>query len=282
MQSTIPQKPFKHEVALPVIGQGTWEMEHDDDPAKAIRVGIEHGLTHIDTAEMYGSGRVEAMLGKALRGCRDQTYLVSKVLPFNASRHGTIAACERSLRHLRTDYLDLYLLHWPGSEPLEETVAAFEQLQTDGKIRAWGVSNFDVDDLEKLLTVAPATEVACNQVLYHPGERTIETRVLPFCTHHDIPVVAYSPVGHGSLMRSAGKRGADTLARIAQARGVSVYQVALQFVICHNNVFAIPKASRVEHVLDNAAAAGWTLSQDEVDALEAALPAPSRGHLPML
>jgi diketogulonate reductase-like aldo/keto reductase len=263
---------------VPVIGQGTWQMEADDRAAAADALvrGLDAGMSHVDTAEMYGSGRVEELVGRALGARRSELFLVSKVLPENASRRGAVAACERSLRRLRTDHLDLYLLHWPGSHSLEDTIAAFEALRTAGKIRAWGVSNFDVADLEEAIATAGEGRVACNQVLYHLGERGIEHRVLPYCEAHGIPVVAYSPFGSGRFPgpRSAGGRA---LAEIAAAHGASARQVALAFLVRHPNVWAIPKAARAEHALDNAAAGDLVLRHEDIERIERAFP---RGPLP--
>src|SRR6202045_1077775 len=205
---------------VPVVGQGTWYIERGDrqNAIAALRRGIDLGMTHIDTAEMYGDA--ELVIAEAISGRRDETYLVSKVLPSNASRRGTIAACERSLTRLKTDRLDCYLLHWRGNVPLAETVAAFEQLGTAGKIRSWGVSNFDADDLDEMLDVAGEGSIACNQVLYHLQERAIEHAVIPWCAKHNVAVVAYSPFGHhdfpeprskgGELLQTIAKRHAAT------------------------------------------------------------------------
>jgi diketogulonate reductase-like aldo/keto reductase len=251
-----------------VIGQGTWQMEGERAAAiTALRRGLDAGTTHVDTAEMYGSGRVEEIVAEAIADRRDEVFLASKVLPGNASRRGTIAACERSLARLRTDRLDLYLLHWPGDHPLADTVAAFEELRAAGKIRAWGVSNFDAGELADVVRIAGPNRVACNQVLYHLRERAIEHEVIPFCVEHGIAVVAYSPFGSGSF--PARDR---TLSAIAQAHGASPYQVALRFLVRDPNLFAIPKASSVEHALDNAAAAPLALSEDEIARIERAFP----------
>jgi diketogulonate reductase-like aldo/keto reductase len=253
-------------------------MEEDERAAvvDALVRGLDAGLDHVDTAEMYGGGRVEELVGQALGARRSELFLVSKVLPENASRKGTVAACERSLRRLRTDHLDLYLLHWPGSHPLEATIAAFEDLRAAGKIRAWGVSNFDVEDLEDAIAIAGEGRVACNQVLYYLGERGIEHRVLPYCEAHGIPVVAYSPFGSGRFPgpRSAGGR---VLLEIAAAHGASARQVALAFLVRHSNVWAIPKAARAAHALDNAAAGDLLLTPDELERIDRAFP---RGPLP--
>ena len=275
-------RPFANSgVSLPIIGQGTWYMERDEDPVGALRRGLDLGLTHIDTAEMYGSGAVERIVGEAVQGRREEVYLVSKVLPSNASRNGTVKACERSLKQLNTDYLDLYLLHWPGHHPLGETLEAFESLTQTGKIRGFGVSNFDVEDLEELMSATEPDRIVCNQVLYHPNERTAEGRVLPWCREHGIAMVAYSPLGHGSLPGS-NSEGGRIMGEIASERGVTTSQVALQFVTRHADVFAIPKASDVHHVKDNACAGEWCLSKKETERLERALPKPRGGGLPML
>jgi diketogulonate reductase-like aldo/keto reductase len=250
------------------IGQGTWEMEHERrDAITALRHGLDAGMTHIDTAEMYGAGAVEERVGEAIAGRRGEVFLASKVLPENASRRSTTLACERSLARLRTDRLDLYLLHWPGDHPLEDTVSAFESLRAAGKILAWGVSNFAVDELTEVLEIAGPGRVACNQVLYHLRERAIEHELIPFCVEHDIAVVAYSPFGSGRF--PARDR---TLRAIAEAHGVSAYQVALRFLVRDPHVFAIPKASRAAHALDNARAMELELGPDDVQRLDRAFP----------
>lgn len=271
-------------IELPVIGQGTWQMEHDDrnQAIAAIRAGLDAGMTHIDTAEMYGSGEVEGIVAEAIAGRRDEVFLVSKVLPQNASRRGTIAACEQSLRRLRTERLDLYLLHWPGSHPLEDTIAAFEELVQKGKIRSYGVSNFDVDELEQALDVAGEGKLLCNQVLYHLEERRIERRLMPFCEEHGIAVVAYSPFGSGRFPspRSAGGR---LLEQIARAHGATARQVALRFLVRNENVFAIPKASSAAHVRDNAGAGDVELTADELSLIDRTFPVGRLGRgLPTL
>jgi diketogulonate reductase-like aldo/keto reductase len=271
-------------VEVPVIGQGTWQMERDprEPCVEAIQQGIDAGMTHVDTAEMYGDGRVEEIVGEAIAGRRDQVFLVSKVLPHNASYEGTLAACARSLRRLGTDRLDLYLLHWPGEHPLEDTFRAFERLVEEGKIRLWGVSNFDDRELEQAVAVAGARRIACNQVLYHLRERTIEHRVIPACRRHDIAVVAYSPFGSGDFP-PPGSRGGRVLGEIAKERGVTARQVALSFLCRAPDVFAIPKAGRARHALDNAAAGDLRLGDEEIQRIEAAFTlGPDRGGLPML
>jgi len=264
------------------IGQGTWYIDRGDrkTAVAALRRGIDLGMTHIDTAEMYGDA--ELVVAEAIAGRRDDIFLVSKVLPSNASRRGTIAACERSLTRLKTDRLDCYLLHWRGSYPLAETVAAFEQLVGEGKIRSWGVSNFDVDDLDELLDAAGEGKIACNQVLYHLGERAIEHAVMPWCKQHGTGVVAYSPFGHNDFPSSRSK-GGDVLGRIAAAHGASPRQVALAFLAREPFVFAIPKASTAEHAADNAAADDLVLTHDEIAAIDKAFPrGPKPRSLPML
>jgi diketogulonate reductase-like aldo/keto reductase len=257
---------------VPPIGQGTWNMERDDraSAVAALRRGIELGMTHIDTAEMYGSGKVEEIVGEAIRGRRERVYLVSKVLPSNASFQGTRQACERSLKRLRTEALDVYLLHWPGSHPLEETFRGFHALLKEGKIRSFGVSNFDVEGMEEALRLSK--EIACNQVLYHLQERSIEHELSPWCERRGIPIVAYSPIGAQNF------RSSEELDRIAAARGATPRQLALAFLIRQRHVFAIPKSSSVAHVEENAAAAELRLSDDEVARIDRAFPrGPWRG-----
>jgi diketogulonate reductase-like aldo/keto reductase len=265
-----------------LIGQGTWYIDRGDrkSAVAALRRGLDLGMNHIDTAEMYGDA--EPVIAEAIAGRRDEVFLVSKVLPSNASRRGTITACERSLARLKTDRLDCYLLHWHGSYPLAETVAAFEQLVSAGKIRAWGVSNFDTDDLDEMLEVAGEGKIACNQVLYHLRERAIEHAVIPWCETHGTAVVAYSPFGHNDFPSAHSKAG-ELLQAIAEAHGVSPRQVALSFLTRLPSVLAIPKASSTEHAVDNAAAGDLVLSADEIAALDKAFPrgAKPRG-LPML
>jgi diketogulonate reductase-like aldo/keto reductase len=260
-----------------VIGQGTWNIDKDRRPTAlaALRRGLDLGLTHIDTAEMYGGGAAEKLVAEAIGGRREQVFLVSKVLPENASRKGTVAACERSLTRLKTDRLDCYLLHWPGEHPLEGTVEALEQLRRDGKIRSWGVSNFDVPELEAVWKLAGA-RLACNQVLYHLQERAIEHAVIPWCVQHGVAVVAYSPFGSGAFPGPRTK-GGRVLAAIATARGATPRQVALAFIVQSRPLFAIPKAGRPDHVEENAAAAAVRLTATDIARLERAFP---RGRRP--
>jgi diketogulonate reductase-like aldo/keto reductase len=269
-----------HDVS--VIGQGTWYIDRGDrkSAVAALRRGLDLGMTHIDTAEMYGDA--ELVIAEAIAGRRDETYLVSKVLPSNASRRGTITACERSLSRLKTDHLDCYLLHWRGSYPLAETVEAFDQLVGAGKIRSWGVSNFDAGDLDELLDVAGKGKIACNQVLYHLQERAIEHAVMPWCAKHNVAVVAYSPFGHNDFPDSRSKGGA-VLQTVAKRHGVSTRQVALAFLGRDAHVFSIPKSSNADHAAENAAAGDLTLGAEDIAALDQAFPrGPKPRSLPML
>jgi diketogulonate reductase-like aldo/keto reductase len=271
-------RAFGRRGQVPVIGQGTWKMENDGraEAIKALRRGLDLGMTHIDTAELYGYGEVEELIGEALDGRRGQVFLVSKVLPQHASFEGTLRACEKSLRRLRTDHLDCYLLHWPGSHPLPETLRALERLQEEGKILSWGVSNFDVDDLEEARAIAGADRIACNQVLYHLDERGVEHRVLPWCVRHGVTLVGYSPFGAGRFPSERTERG-RTLSEVARARGATPHQVALAFLVREPAVLAIPKASTVPHVVENAGAGDIVLTDDEVRRIDAAFP---RGRAP--
>ncbi|HAQ25436.1 MAG TPA: oxidoreductase [Pseudomonas sp.] len=255
-----------------VVGQGTWHM--GENPAErsreiaALRLGIELGMTLIDTAEMYGEGGAEEVVGEAILGRRERVFLVSKVYPHNASRRGVPQACERSLRRLGTDCIDLYLLHWRGQYPLAETVDAFERLREAGKIRRWGVSNCDVDDLQELGDIAAC---ATNQVLYNPEERGIEFDLLPFCQAHDMPVMAYCPVGQGgSLLQD------PAIIEVARRQGAQPGQVALAWALRQPNVLVIPKAVDPAHVRANAAAAELRLSDEELSILDGAFPPPRR------
>jgi diketogulonate reductase-like aldo/keto reductase len=276
------QKFSRNGSNVSVIGQGTWYLDRGDrkSAVAALQRGIDLGMTHIDTAEMYGDA--ELVIADAIAGRRDDLFLVSKVLPSNASRRGTMTACERSLRRLKTDRLDCYLLHWRGSYPLSETVAAFDELVRAGKIRSWGVSNFDVDDLGELLDVAGEGKIACNQVLYHLNERAIEHAVIPWCERHGVAVVAYSPFGHNDFPTPRSKVG-EVLEKIAQAHGASARQIALAFLTRNPSVFAIPKASAAEHAADNAAAGDLSLSDSDIAAIDKAFPrGPMPRSLPML
>lgn len=278
-------KPFGatgREIAT--IGQGSWYIERGDKRAAvaALRRGLDLGLSHIDTAEMYGDGRSEAIVGEAITGRRNETFLVSKVLPHNASKTGTRAACERSLRHLKTDRLDCYLLHWRGPHPLAETVAAFEGLKAEGKILSWGVSNFDEDDLDEALAAAGPGAIACNQVLYHLRERAIEHAVIPWCERNGVAVTAYSPFGHDDFP-SPGSAAGRVLGEIAASHGATARQVALAFLTRRATVFAIPKAAGTAHVEDNAGALHLALTEDDLARIDTAFPRGSKPRsLPML
>ena len=269
-------------VNVPAIGQGTWYIDHGDrkKAVDALRRGLDLGMTHIDTAEMYGDA--EPVVAEAIAGRRDEVFLVSKVLPSNASRRGTVAACERSLKRLKTDRLDCYLLHWRGSYPLAETVAAFDELIAAGKIKSWGVSNFDADDLDELVEVAGEGRIACNQVLYHLRERAIEHAVIPWCEAHDVAVVAYSPFGHDDFPAANTAHG-RVLGEIAAAHGATPRQVALSFLARRPSVFAIPKAATTVHAVDNAGALHLKLSADDLARIEKVFPrGPEPRSLPML
>jgi diketogulonate reductase-like aldo/keto reductase len=259
---------------VPVLGLGTWRMgERRSERAAevaAIRLGLDLGITLIDTAEMYGDGGAEESIAEAIAGKRDGLFIVSKVYPHNASRTGAIAACERSLKRLKTDRLDLYLLHWRGSVPLAETVEAFEALRKDGKIRNWGVSNFDTADMDELAALPKGGSCASNQVLYHLGSRGIEWRLLDACRKAKVMVMAYSPLGQGPLLRK------PALMKIADKHGVDPGAVALAWVLRQPGVVAIPKAVRPEHVRANMKALEVKLDADDLKALDAAFPPPKR------
>jgi diketogulonate reductase-like aldo/keto reductase len=268
--------------SVPVIGQGTWYIDRGDRAAAitALQRGLDLGMTHIDTAEMYGDA--EPVVGEAIAGRRDEVFLVSKVVPSNASRQGTIAACERSLKRLRTDRLDCYLLHWRGQISLAETVAGLEDLVGAGKIRSWGVSNFDAGDLHALSKVAGKGSIACNQVLYHLQERAIEHAVIPWCEQHDVAVVAYSPFGHNDFPSPRSASG-KILQRIGDAHGATPHQVALAFLTRRPSLFAIPKAASAAHAEDNAAAGALVLSAAELATIDEAFPLGREpASLPML
>ncbi len=258
-------------VVLPVIGQGTWNLERDDPAAAvaALRRGLDLGLTHVDTAEMYGDGRVEMLVGRAIAGRRDEVFLVSKVLPAHASRAGVQRACEASLRR-------------PGRHPLEETLAGFADLVRAGKIRFFGVSNFDVDDLARAVAIAGPGAIACNQVLHHLGERAIEHALVPWCAARGIAVVGYSPFGSGDFPAPTS-RGGRVLAEVAARLGATPRQVALAFLVARSDVlFTIPKAARAAHVEENAAAGALVLGAADVARLDAAFPVRPRRRLPVL
>ena len=256
---------------VPVIGQGTWHMGEDPSQRRAevsaLREGVDRGMWLIDSAEMYGEGGAEEVVGEAIEGMRDRVFLVSKVYPHNANRSGVVEACERSLKRLNTEVIDLYLLHWRGGYPLAETVAGFELLREQGKITRWGVSNFDVDDLEELADPACAT----NQVLYNPRSRGIEFDLLPWQQQHQLPLMAYSPVGQGGELLHH-----PALREIAERHNAAPAQVALAWSLREPGVIAIPKAVNIDHIRQNAEAAAIKLGQDDLDLIDSAFPPPGR------
>jgi diketogulonate reductase-like aldo/keto reductase len=259
---------------VPILGQGTWHMAEDPrrrkDEITALRAGIDLGLTLIDTAEMYADGEAEALVGEAIDGRRSEVFLVSKVMPENATERGTVAACERSLGRLSTNYLDLYLLHWRGSVPLKATLEAFAVLIAAGKIRHWGVSNFDVDDMDDLWDTPGGRTVSTDQILYNLTRRGIEYRLMPWCRRHRIPIMAYSPVEQGRLL------GHPALRRVAERHRATPAQVALAWVLRQDGVIAIPKAGTVDHVHENRRALDLELTQQDLAALDRAFPPPTR------
>ena len=260
---------------VPVLGLGTWRMgERKSERGaelKAIKLGLELGIRLIDTAEMYGEGVAEEIVGEAMGALRDEIYLVSKVYPHNASRKGTVAACERSLKRLKTDRLDLYLLHWRGSHPLAETVEAFEALKKAGKIKSWGVSNLDAGDLDELASVPNGSNCVSDQVLYHLGSRGIEWQLLPKCQKSKIMVMAYSPLGQGPLLRK------PALGRLASKHNCDAAAVAVAWVLRHPGVVTIPKATQPDHVRANFKAVDVKLDAEDLAALDATFPPPKRG-----
>jgi diketogulonate reductase-like aldo/keto reductase len=270
----IPTTQLPDGTAIPALGQGTWHMGEGQrtprEEAEALRLGISLGLTLIDTAEMYGEGAAEEVVARAIEGQRDAVFVVSKVYPHNATRRGTVAACERSLKRLNTDHIDLYLLHWRGAAPFAETVEQFEKLRAAGKIRHGGVSNLDTSDMEELLA-AGGGACAANQVLYSPEHRGIEFDLLPWQQAHAMPVMAYSPVGQGGrLLRH------PALAAVAGRHNATPAQIAIAWSLRRPGVVAIPKASDPAHVRKNAAAAGITLSNADRAEIDAAFPPPQR------
>jgi len=261
-------------VQVPAIGQGTWNMGERPSEARSeiesLRAGLDLGMTLIDTAEMYADGGAEKIVGEAIRGRRDEVFLVSKVYPWNASRTGTIEACERSLSRLGTDRIDLYLLHWRGDHPLADTVQAFEELKASGKIGAWGVSNFDTDDMEELLTVPAGGNVAANQVLYNLSRRGVEYDLLPWCQERRIPIMAYSPIEQGRILHH------PELIRVAKAYQATPAQVALAFLLERDGVIVIPKTSNAARAAENRDAVSLDITDEDWAALDAAFPPPAR------
>jgi diketogulonate reductase-like aldo/keto reductase len=259
---------------VPALGQGTWHMGEDRrrivDEAAAVRLGIELGMTLIDTAEMYGGGGAEEMVARAAEGVRDDLFIVSKVYPHNASRAGVVAACERSLERLRTDRIDLYLLHWRGSIPLAETLEGFERLKRDGKIRYHGVSNFDPGDMAEWVALKGGETVAADQVLYNLSRRGPEWDLMPWCRERGIAIMAYTPLGQGSML------GNRALAEIARRRGATPAQIALAWLLRQDGTIVIPKAARPEHMRENRGALDIVLTEEDLAALDLAFPPPKR------
>jgi diketogulonate reductase-like aldo/keto reductase len=263
---------------VPQLGQGTWHMGESGrmrkDEVAALKLGLDLGMTLIDTAEMYGNGGAEEVVAEAVQGRRDECFIVSKVLAENSTRAGTIAACERSLKRLKTDRIDLYLLHWRGRPKLEETVSGFEALLAAGAIRAWGVSNFDVDDMEELIALKGGTACASNQVLYNLRRRGIEGGLLPWCRERGIPIQAYSPIEQGRLLRDRA------LTAVAIRHRATPAQIALAWVLRHKDMMVIPKATMLEHVRENRAALDITLTEQDLGELNRAFP-PPKGRRPL-
>jgi diketogulonate reductase-like aldo/keto reductase len=263
---------------VPQLGQGTWHMGESGrmrkDEVAALKLGLDLGMTLIDTAEMYGNGGAEEVVAEAVQGRRDECFIVSKVLAENSTRAGTIAACERSLKRLKTDRIDLYLLHWRGRPKLEETVSGFEALLAAGAIRAWGVSNFDVDDMEELIALKGGTACASNQVLYNLRRRGIEAGLLPWCRERGIPIQAYSPIEQGRLLRDRA------LTAVAIRHRATPAQIALAWVLRHKDMMVIPKATMLEHVRENRAALDITLTEQDLGELNRAFP-PPKGRRPL-
>lgn len=270
----IPSLPLPSGRAMPVFGVGTWRMGESarvrSDEVKAVRAAIERGITLIDTAEMYGDGEAENIVADAMGSQRDELFIVSKVLPSNASKRGTIAACERSLKRLKTDRIDIYLLHWRGGDPLSETVAAFRELKAAGKILDWGVSNFDIDDMRELAALDRKKECATNQVLYNLTRRGIEFDLVPFCRERGIPVMAYSPLEQARMLGDA------TLKQVAQRHDASPAQVALAWLLRRPGIVTIPKATSLKHLDENIAALDLKLTAEDLKALDARFPPPKR------
>lgn len=259
---------------MPILGMGTWRMGESPEQRQievtALRHGLDLGMTLIDTAEMYGEGGAEIVVGEAIAQRRASVFLVSKFYPQNATRQGTIAACERSLKRLKTDYLDLYLLHWRGSVPFAETLEALQTLKQTGKIRDYGVSNFDTDDMAEASALPSGQEIATNQILYNLTRRGVEWDLLPWCRAHQIPVMAYSPVEQGRLLRH------PTLQTIAQQHGASAAQIAIAWLLHQEQMIVIPKSSSISHVEENRAALDLKLSVNDLNALEATFKPPSK------
>jgi diketogulonate reductase-like aldo/keto reductase len=281
MTETLPQVTLPSGERVPAFGQGTWHMGEDRrraaEEATALRLGIELGTTLIDTAEMYGNGRAEEIVAEAAQGERDRLFIVSKVLPYNASQKGVVEACERSLKRLKTDRIDLYLLHWRGSVPLADTLAGFARLQRDGKIRHHGVSNFDLNDMKEWVGLTGGETVAANQILYNLTRRGPEFELIPWCRERQIAIMAYTPLGQGRMLQD------KALAEVALRHGASPAQVALAWLLRQDGMMVIPKATQPEHVRDNRGALDLRLTADDLAVLDRAFPPPKgRSALGML
>ena len=277
-KSGLPTVTLPSGETVPQLGQGTWHMGESGrarkDEVTALKLGLDLGMTLIDTAEMYGNGGAEEVVAEAVAGRRDECFIVSKVLAENSTRAGTIAACERSLKRLKTDRIDLYLLHWRGRPELEETVSGFEALLASGAIRAWGVSNFDIDDMEELVALQGGAACAGNQVLYNLRRRGIEAGVLPWCRERGMPIMAYSPIEQGRLLRDRALTGVAIRHRATPA------QIALAWVLRHTDIMVIPKATTLEHVRENRAALDLALTDQDLAELNRAFP-PPKGRRPL-
>jgi diketogulonate reductase-like aldo/keto reductase len=276
MTARLPTVTLPSGEAVPQLGQGTWRMGESARARKAevaaLKLGLDLGMTLIDTAEMYADGVAEEVVAEAIAGRRDEVFIVSKVLPENSSRARTLKACERSLKRLKTDRIDLYLLHWRGRPPLAETLDAFLTLQQAGAIRYWGVSNFDVDDMEELFALAGGTGCASNQVLYNLRRRGIEAGLMPWSREHNVPIMAYSPIEQGRLLRD------PALAAIASRHDATPAQIALAWVLQHKDMMVIPKAGSEKHVRENRAALDIDLTEQDLAELDRAFPPPRKGQ----
>jgi diketogulonate reductase-like aldo/keto reductase len=272
MTDSLPQVTLPDGERVPAFGQGTWHMGDDRrrpaEEAAALKLGIDLGMTLIDTAELYGSGAAEEIVADAAQGQRDRLFIVSKVLPYNASQKGVIEACERSLRRLKTDRIDLYLLHWRGSVPLTETLAGFARLQRVGKIRHHGVSNFDLDDMQEWVALSGGASVAANQILYNLSQRGPEWELIPWCRERRIAIMAYTPLGQGRMLQH------KVLAEIGARHGATAAQIALAWLLKQDGTLVIPKATRQEHVRENRGALDLQLTADDLAALDRAFPPP--------
>ncbi len=265
---------FRNKVKVPVLGQGTWNMgekaSKKAEELKVIRRGIELGLTVIDTAEIYGEGRSEILVGEAVKGMREDVFLISKVAPSHATQRGTHTACENSLKRLKTDYLDLYLLHWRGRVPLEETICALQELQKEGKIKQWGVSNMDIADMEEIYALPEGNNCATNEILYNLTRRGIEYDLLPWCQKNQLPLIAYSPIEQGRLLNHSG------LKAIADRHSATPSQIALAWVCRQPDVMAIPQTSSLEHLEENAKSLSIRLTEQDLSELNRYFPAPTQ------